>query len=85
MHKRKSLLFLVFTVCFSLSLSAQTIHENSGWLAWFNTYKFSKHFGLTSDVQFRSADDWQYVRNILMAGATGMRQAAARPNRLTAP
>jgi hypothetical protein len=68
MQKRKTLLFLVFTICFSLTLSAQTIHENTGWLAWFNSYKFSKHFGLTSDVQFRSADEWQYVRNILIRG-----------------
>jgi len=66
MQKRKAFLFLVFTACFSLTLSAQTSSENSGWLAWFNTYKFSKHFGLTSDVQFRSADDWQYVKNILI-------------------
>src|SRR5262245_42020568 len=71
MHKRKSFLFLVFTACFSLTLSAQTIHENTGWLAWFNSDKFSKHLGLTSDVQFRSAGEWQYIRNILIrAGLT---------------
>ncbi len=45
---------------------SQTTHENTGWLAWFNTWKFSKNFGLTSDVQFRSADDWEYIRTILI-------------------
>lgn len=64
--RKKFLLFIVTIFLTGKALFAQTITENTGWLAWFNTYKFSKNFGLTSDVQFRSADDWQYVRNILI-------------------
>lgn len=45
---------------------SQTIQENTGWFAWFNSYKFSKHFGLHFDGQVRSADDWAFVRNVLI-------------------
>jgi Protein of unknown function (DUF2490) len=66
MHKRKLILFLIIASAYSTISSAQTIQENSGWLALFNSYKFSKHFSLTSDVQFRSADDWGYIKTILI-------------------
>lgn len=67
MRKQKFLLFIIIAFCFcKTSAVAQTVTENTGWLGWFNTYKFSKSFGLTSDVQFRSADNWNYVRNILI-------------------
>lgn len=66
MCKQKLVLLLIITLSFYKKSFTQTVYENTGWLAWFNTYKFSKNLGLTSDVQFRSADDWQYVRNILI-------------------
>lgn len=66
MCKQKLVLLLIITLSFYEKSFTQTVHENAGWLAWFNTYKFSKNFGLISDVQFRSADDWQYVKNILL-------------------
>jgi hypothetical protein len=66
MHIQRRFLALIFFLNFSVITFSQTRQENSGWLAWFNTYKFSRNFGLTSDVQFRSADEWQYVRNILI-------------------
>lgn len=66
MQKRKLPALLIIALSFSTVSFSQTIHENTGWLAWFNTYKFSKNFGLTSDVQFRSSDDWQFVRNVLI-------------------
>ena len=46
-------------------LNAQTIQQNSGWLAFFNSTKFNKKWGLALDVQVRTADDWGYVRNTL--------------------
>lgn len=46
-------------------LSAQTYQQNSGWLAFFNSTKFNKKWGLALDVQVRTADDWGYVRNTL--------------------
>ncbi len=51
---------------FSFAAHAQTTSENSGWFAWFNSYKFSKHFGLHSDIQVRSADNREYVKTILI-------------------
>lgn len=66
MHKCKLPVLLIIVLSFSTASFAQTVHENTGWLAWFNTYKFSKNVGLTSDVQFRSSDDWQFVRNVLI-------------------
>jgi hypothetical protein len=66
MHKQKGFILSTITSFFSLFASAQTTQENTGWFAWFNSYKFSEHFGLHFDAQFRSADDWDYVRNILL-------------------
>jgi len=63
--RRKLLLVCIATSISILSFS-QTDQENSGWLAWFNSYKFSKHFGLHFDAQVRSADDWAFVKNILI-------------------
>lgn len=40
--------------------------EQTGWAAWFNSYRFSSHLGLHLDVQVRSADRWEYARNLLV-------------------
>ena len=40
--------------------------EQSGWLAWFNNAAFDHRFGLVSDVQLRSRDDWAGPRNLLI-------------------
>jgi hypothetical protein len=45
---------------------SQTIIQNSGWFALFNSTKLSNRWGLALDVQVRSADNWGYVRNILI-------------------
>jgi hypothetical protein len=64
---RKNFFILpVVVLLFSFAAHAQTTSENSGWFAWFNSYKFSKHFGLHSDIQIRSADNWEYVKTILI-------------------
>jgi hypothetical protein len=66
MHKQKLFALLIIGFVFSTGASAQTTQENSGWLAWFNSYRFSKHFGLHFDAQVRSADNWEYVKNVLI-------------------
>lgn len=48
--------------------SAQT-NEFSGWGGWFHTQKFSKHWGTLFDAQFRSADQFGYLRNPLLRPA----------------
>ncbi|RDC57291.1 DUF2490 domain-containing protein [Pedobacter chinensis] len=50
-------------------LSAQTQHQNSGWLFFLNNTKFNQKWGLQFDLQVRSADDWAYVRNTLVRPA----------------
>ncbi len=47
-------------------LKAQNIHQNSGWSALFHSQKFSDKVGAHFDFQIRSADDFEYVRNILI-------------------
>lgn len=63
---RKKLLLVFALISFSIISYSQTDQENTGWFAWFNSYKFSKHFGLHFDGQVRSADDWAFVKNILI-------------------
>jgi len=63
---RRKLLLVFAVINISIISYSQTIQENTGWFAWFNSYKFSKHFGLHFDGQVRSADDWAFVRNILI-------------------
>jgi len=41
-------------------------NEQSGWLAWFNNTALTPDFGLISDVQVRSRDEWTGVRNLLV-------------------
>jgi len=50
-------------------LSAQTQYQNSGWLFFLNNTKFNQKWGLQFDLQVRSADDWDYVRNTLVRPA----------------
>lgn len=48
---------------------AQTQYQNSGWLFFLNNTKFNEKWGLQFDVQIRSADDWNHVRNTLIRPA----------------
>jgi hypothetical protein len=66
MHKKNQRLLLIIMLVLSVRVSAQTTHENTGWFAWFNTYRFSKQWGLYFDGQVRSADNWDYVRTVLL-------------------
>jgi len=61
---KQFLMIIASALC--VTVSAQTIHENSGWFAWFNSYKFYENWGFHFDGQVRSADEWSYVKNILL-------------------
>jgi hypothetical protein len=63
---KQCLLVIVITCALSITASGQTIHENTGWFAWFNSYRFSQRWGLHFDGQVRSAVDWDYVRTLLL-------------------
>ena len=62
---RRILLLVAITILAVQQLSAQTKHENSGWLFLLNSTKFSEKWGMHLDVQVRSTDNWGAVKNIL--------------------
>ena len=62
----KRILFLaILTIFIIQNLSAQTKHENSGWLFMLNSTKFNEKWGMHLDVQVRSNDNWGAVKNVL--------------------
>jgi len=74
----------VLLICLSIagsSLQAQT-KINSGWLANFNTIKFSSHWSLHSDFQFRSTDGYGTFQTILLR--TGVNYHAGKRSVITA-
>lgn len=61
--KRILLAVTLFFVTFVVS--AQTKHENTAWLFLLNSTKFNEKWGLHLDVQVRSTDNWEGVKNVL--------------------
>lgn len=52
-------------------LLASSLDQQLGWGAWFNSTKLSDRWTLLSDVQLRSSDGWEDVRNLIgRAGAS---------------
>lgn len=47
-------------------LHAATLDTQTGWAAWINSVKLSEHWGLVSDVQLRSSDDWEDLRTLIV-------------------
>ncbi|MFC4199102.1 DUF2490 domain-containing protein [Pedobacter jamesrossensis] len=66
--KRILLLASVLLIAFG-KLNAQTQQQNSGWFMFLNNTKFNEKWGLQFDLQIRSADDWDHVRNTLVRPA----------------
>lgn len=58
-----SLLAALFVL--TTNLTAQTVNQNSGWLFLLNNTKISEKWGTYVDVQVRTSDNWQDVRNFL--------------------
>jgi hypothetical protein len=63
MCKTISILFIL--LAFNNSLKSQTVHQNTGWLFLMNT-KFNDKWGAHFDLQVRSSDEFQNVRNLLI-------------------
>lgn len=62
----RKLFFLTLLVCvFNQPTFSQTQQQNTGWFLFLNSTKFSEKWGLHLDVQVRSADNWEDVRNTL--------------------
>ncbi len=62
---KRILLILLLAISVG-KLAAQTQIQNSGWLFILNSTRLSEKWGLHLDVQVRSADNWAYVRNVLV-------------------
>jgi hypothetical protein len=56
---------VIFLIGYIKTADAQN-NELSGWAAWFHTQRFSTHWGASFDGQFRSADQADYLKNILL-------------------
>ena len=57
------LIFIFFNV---ITLKAQNINQQLGWVAFFHSQKLANKTGLHLDAQLRSADDLAYLRNVLI-------------------
>lgn len=47
-------------------ISLAQMQENSGWAAWFNSYRLSDKVGIHFDGQLRTSDDFESIKNILI-------------------
>ncbi|WP_410220193.1 DUF2490 domain-containing protein [Pedobacter sp.] len=45
---------------------AQTVNQNAGWLMFLNSTKINDKWGLHFDFQMQSANNWEYLRRILV-------------------
>lgn len=62
---RISLLILTVLCTISTTMLAQTVKQSTGWLFLMNTAKFNEKWGTHLDVQFRSADRFDYMKNLM--------------------
>lgn len=59
--------FLAGLLCLTaMGSSAQTIHQNTGWLFLMNNTRINQNWGLHFDLQLRSQDKWDGLRNVLI-------------------
>lgn len=61
----KHLTFTFLLSLFVLNGFSQNVNQNSGWFLFLNSTKLNDKWGLHLDVQLRTADDWDGVRNFL--------------------
>ncbi|MES2829195.1 MAG: DUF2490 domain-containing protein [Bacteroidota bacterium] len=62
----RTLFLLFFLFAAAVNGSAQTVHQNSGWLFLMNATKINEKWSLHFDAQLRSANDWDHLRNLLI-------------------
>ena len=68
MNNKVLSLLLFITFLAPCKLFAQE-NQFSGWAAIFHTQRFSKHWGASFDGQFRSANHYDFLRNVLLRPA----------------
>lgn len=62
---KKTILAAFFSVITSLAF-AQTVNQNTGWFLFLNSTKFNDKWGMHFDLQVRSDNNWDRVRNLLV-------------------
>jgi hypothetical protein len=62
----KKIVLAAFLSVFASSLYAQTVNQNTGWFMFLNSTKFNDKWGLHFDLQVRSDNNWNRVRNVLV-------------------
>jgi hypothetical protein len=61
----KHLSFTFLLSLFVLNSFSQNITQNSGWLMFLNGTKFNDKWGMHLDLQLRTANEWDGIRNVL--------------------
>ena len=62
----KRIFLAAFFCVITSSLFAQTVNQNSGWFLFLNSTKFNDKWGMHFDLQLRSEDNWDGLRNLLV-------------------
>jgi hypothetical protein len=61
----KHLSFTFLLSLFVMNSFSQNITQNSGWLMFLNGTKFNDKWGMHLDLQLRTANEWDGIRNVL--------------------
>lgn len=62
----KQILLALFLSLPTSLIFAQTVNQNTGWLFFLNSTKFNDKWGAHFDLQVRSQDNWDGIRNLLI-------------------
>lgn len=59
-------LFLLIAFILPMAAFCQTRYEQTGWAAWFSNARLSPKWGVYFDIQVRTHDNWNGIRNVLL-------------------
>ncbi|RZK55948.1 MAG: DUF2490 domain-containing protein [Pedobacter sp.] len=62
----KKIFLAAFFCLLTSSLFAQTVNQSTGWFLFLNSTKFNDKWGMHFDLQLRSEDKWDGLRNLLV-------------------
>jgi len=62
----KRIFLAAFFCVITFPLFAQTVNQNTGWFMFVNSTKFNDKWGMHFDLQLRSEDKWDGLRNLLV-------------------
>jgi hypothetical protein len=62
----KKIFLVAFFCVITSSLLAQSVSQNTGWFLFLNSTKFNDKWGMHFDMQLRSENNWDGLRNVLI-------------------